>query len=382
MSIGGAIGRSVAVGSRLQPSGGGNGTAAGPVEQFSQGFRETVGVAPERVVLAAVVVLVGWYGSRLLVRYFGRPLARRFRRPSVARTVLRSARGVVLLVTAVVALSVLGFRYGDLLISVGVFSAVVGIVLAPIVGSIINGLFVIADQPYEIGDLIELADRNQRGFVEDITLRYTKVFTLDNTFLVIPNGSIRNRDVINHSAEDERTRLTLDVIVTYEGDLDEARDLIERAARDVDAVISGGPGIRIGAARYPAGPTCYIDQFGDHGVHLRLRYWAKQPYKLLTVRSLVQTRVWDALDDADVEIAYPHQHLIFDETSGQANVRVESGPNGHRPDAEVDGHTATPAEPRADADGDNGAGRRPEPDPRPDHTRRPGQAEDEEDDDG
>jgi len=60
-----------------------------------------------------------------------------------------------------------------------------------IVGSVISGVFLLADQPYEIGDMIELADRNQRGFVDDITLRYTKVFTLDNTFLVIPNGTIR-----------------------------------------------------------------------------------------------------------------------------------------------------------------------------------------------
>jgi len=84
------------------------------------------------------------------------------------------------------------------------------------------------------------------------------MFTMDNTFLVIPNGEMRNRDVVNYSAEDKRTRLALDVVVTYEGDVAEARRLIESAAREVDNVISGGPDIRIGGARYPASPTCYI----------------------------------------------------------------------------------------------------------------------------
>jgi small-conductance mechanosensitive channel len=271
----------------------------------------------------------------LFVRLFGRAVARRFDRPSVTRTVLRSIRILIGLGGVLTGLWILGFRPGDLLISVTVFSAVIGLVLAPIVGSVINGLFVLADQPYEIGDMIEIVDTGQRGFVEDITLRYTKVFTMENTFVVIPNSTIRDRDVINYSAEDERTRLTLQVLVTYEGDLAEARSLIEKAAREVDVVISGGPDIRIGSARYPAGPTCYIDDFADHGVLLSLRYWAKEPYKLLTVRSAVQTNVWDALEGADVEIAYPHQHHVFDETSGEARVAVSNGqrvgPNGGRP---------------------------------------------------
>jgi small conductance mechanosensitive channel len=228
--------------------------------------------------------------------------------------------------TLLAALSLYGLGIGNVVLSVTVFSAVVGIVLAPIVGSVINGLFVLADQPYEVGDLVELADGadGTRGFVEDITLRYTKVFTLDNTFLVVPNSAMRERDVVNYSAEDERTRLSLELLVTYDSDLDRARQLAERAARDVDDVIGGGPAIRIGSARYPAAPTCYVDEYADSGVLLTLRYWAKEPYKLLTVRSAVNERVWGALgDEPAVEIAYPHQQLVFDEDGAAANVRVQ-----------------------------------------------------------
>jgi small-conductance mechanosensitive channel len=178
-----------------------------------------------------------------------------------------------------------GLDLGNIALSVTVFSAVVGVILAPIVGSLVSGVFLLADQPYEIGDMIEFTERETRGFVEDITLRYTKVLTLDNTFVVIPNGVMRDRDVINYSAEDARTRLTLDVLVTYESDITAARRLVEKAARRVDVVINGGPAIRVGAARYPAGPTCYIDSYADSGVNLRLRYWIEEPYQLLTTRA-------------------------------------------------------------------------------------------------
>jgi small-conductance mechanosensitive channel len=278
-------------------------------------------------ILATVIVLfLAWAVSRFIIKLVGRRVARRFRRPSLTRTVLRGIRGAVFLFAILTIMGIYGLELGNIALSVTVFTAVVGVVLAPIVGSIISGVFLLADQPYEIGDMIEISDTGQQGFVDDITLRYTRIFTLDNTFVVIPNGEMRTRDVINYSAEDTRTRLELDVIVTYEGDLAEARTLIEKSARDVDGVIEGGPDIRVGSARYPAAPTCYIDTFGDHGVHLRLRYWAKEPYKLLALRSKVQSNVWERLADADVEIAYPHQHHVFDDTSGRMDVRMDNSP--------------------------------------------------------
>ena len=276
---------------------------------------------------AILVIVLAYVASHLIIRLFGRRLARRFRRPSLTRTAIRGIRVAVFLLAFFVILDIYDLGLENIALSVTVFTAVVGVVLAPIVGSVISGVFLLADQPYEIGDMIEIAETDTQGFVEDITLRYTKIFTLDNTFLVIPNGTMRDRDVYNYSAEDTRVRLDLDVVVTYESDVAEARQLIQTATRSVDAVISGGPDIRIGSARYPAAPTCYIDRFGDHGVALRLRYWVKEPYRLLAIRSAVQTAVWERLADADVEIAYPHSHMVFDDTSGELQVATRDNEN-------------------------------------------------------
>ncbi len=275
------------------------------------------------VVASVLVLLFTWLVSRLVIRLVGRRVARRLQRPSLTRTALRGIRFGVFLLGLLVVLRINGLDLGNIALSVTVFTAVVGVILAPIVGSIISGLFLLADQPFEIGDMVELTGENKRGFVEDITLRYTKIFTLDNTFLVVPNGEIRDRDVYNYSAEDPRTRQTLDVLVTYESDIDEARELIERSARDIEEVIEGGPRIRIGASRYPAYPDCLIANFGDNGVLLRLRFWVKEPYKLQTVRSKVQTSIWERFEDADVEMAYPHSHLHFDDTSGELQVAMQ-----------------------------------------------------------
>jgi small conductance mechanosensitive channel len=193
----------------------------------------------------------------------------------------------------------------------------------------VSGLFVLSDRSYEIGDMIEIVDTDDgtRGFVEDITFQNTKIFTLDNTSLVVPNSIIRDRDVINYSAEDPRTRLSLDILVTYEGDLAQARGLIEQSAREVNTVIHGGPDIRIGSARYPAAPTCYINEYADHGVLLTLRYWVEEPYKLLTVRSRIQENIWSAFDGADVGFPYPHTHVVFGEPDDGSSLEQDGSPS-------------------------------------------------------
>jgi small-conductance mechanosensitive channel len=277
-------------------------------------------------VAAALVIVAGVVISRYVVRLAGRPIARRFRRQSVAQMILRLIRGSVIAVTLVAAASILGFELGNIVLSVTVFSAVLGIVLAPIVGSAINGLFILADEPYEIGDMIELQD-GRRGFVDEITIRYTKLFTLQNTFLVVPNSTMREQLVTNYSAEDERVRLELDVLVTYESDTERARTLMRQAAREDDAVVRGGPDIRIGSARYPARPTVLRASFADDGVLLTLRYWVTKPYQIPTVESRIRDRIWNSFrsDDADIRFAYPHRHLVFDDTSGTLDTSVETG---------------------------------------------------------
>ena len=302
------------------------------------------------VIVLAIVV------ARLLVRLFSRRLAQHLERPSLTRVSLGSIRLGVYAFALLTILRINGLDLGSIALSVTVFSAVVGVILAPIVGSVISGVFLLADQPYEIGDMIELSDEGRRGFVEDITLRYTKIFTIDNSFLVVPNGEMRSRDVLNYSAEDTRMRLSLEVMITYESDLELARDRIESSARKVEGVISGGPKIRVGGARYPASPTCLIGEFADDGITLDLRYWVEEPYRLLTIRSEVQENVWTAFEDEDVEIAYPHTHHVFDDTSGE--LRIVTGEDGDAARQGERGSRATRHRERAIEDGVVTAGER------------------------
>ncbi|MFC7216271.1 mechanosensitive ion channel family protein [Saliphagus sp. GCM10025334] len=273
------------------------------------------------------VLVVAWYGSKLLTRFIRPNVTRHFRRRSVTDIVLRLLRAGAMVAAVLFALGMLGVEVTGLFLSVTVLSALLAVILAPIATDFVAGFLILVNRPYEINDMIEIVDEENRGYVEDITLRYTRILTLDNTFLVIPNSTIYDRDVKNYSASDERTRVSIEFTVTYEGDLEEAQRLLERATERINGVISGGPAIRLGGTRYPAEPRAFITEFGDHGVHIDLRFWVEKPYLPIEMRSKVHESVWEELDDANVEMAYPHTHLMFDETSGRARIAVERSQN-------------------------------------------------------
>lgn len=275
------------------------------------------------VVVALVILLGSWYGSKLIARISRPHVVNRVSRRSVSEIVLRLFRAVTMLLAVFVVLGIFGVELSDLVLSVTVLSVVIGVILTPVASDLVGGFFILVNRPYEVGDMIELTDQEASGHVLDVTLRYTKIQTLENTFLVVPNSTIRERDVVNLSADDERTRVSIEFLVTYEGDLEEARDLLEEAASETDGVIEGGPDISMGKTKYPAKPNAFIDSFADHGVLLDLNFWVERPYLPRMMRSRIHETVWEKLDGADVEIAYPHTHLVFDETSGTAHISLD-----------------------------------------------------------
>jgi small conductance mechanosensitive channel len=132
-----------------------NGTPGAPQtnntsESIQQGSQEAVETAtrilPEwipqwsvQVALAILAFVLAWYGSKLLVRLLGRRVARRFRRPSVSQAVLRSIRVVVMFFAVLTAAALLGVGLSNILLSVTVLTVAIGVVISPILGSIISG---------------------------------------------------------------------------------------------------------------------------------------------------------------------------------------------------------------------------------------------------
>jgi len=248
------------------------------VDIISRAALDLFSVRGPEIIAAALVLVTGWWLSKKAVKFVGRPVSMWLRRPSLVKAVLRMVRFIIVSLSVLIALSILEVELSGLLVSMGVVSAIVALVLAPFVSSWISGFFILVDRPYEIGDMISLRQPDVTGFVKEITMRYTKIMTLDNSFLVIPNQNMRNKDVVNYSADDIRLRRSLDVTVTYECAIETAEQSLIDAAMETDGISKSGDDIRIVAATYKVEPTVFVRDFGDNGILLTLRYWLKEPY--------------------------------------------------------------------------------------------------------
>jgi len=210
-------------------------------------------------------------------------------------TVLRSlVSAVVWGVTALIVLAEFGVNLGPLLAGAGIAGIALGFGAQTLVRDFLSGMFMLAEDQYGIGDIIDVGDAS--GVVEEIRLRTTRLRDVNGNVWFFPNGEIRR--VANKSQL--WSRAVLDIGVAYGADLDLASRAIKEAADSVwrDAL----PGATILEEPMILG----VEDLGDSAVTIRLMIKV-DPGEQWAVSRLVRRRIKDGLDAAGVEIPFPQQ---------------------------------------------------------------------------
>lgn len=117
-------------------------------------------------------------------------------------------------------------------------------------------------KPFKVGDYIIEHSHNNEGTVTEISIFYTKLLTVDNKLIVIPNGTLSNSSLTNVTNKDRR-RVDLVVGIAYEADIRTAKDVIYAVAEKEEA--------RIPEEK----PVVYVDNLAASSVDIGLRVWVK-----------------------------------------------------------------------------------------------------------
>lgn len=183
-----------------------------------------------------------------------------------------------------------------LLVGAGFLGIVVGMAARQTLGSVIAGFVLMFSRPMELGDWVEIDDRE--GIVTDITIVNTRLRNFDGETVVIPNDRVSNSTVINRSQQGQ-LRVRVDVGIDYDADIDKAREVAREAIDAVDEV-----------AKNPK-PQVVPTGFGDSAISLQLRFWIARPTIAWEVkaRSAVVSEVKSAFDRAGIKIPYPQREL-------------------------------------------------------------------------
>ncbi|WP_435359453.1 mechanosensitive ion channel family protein [Haloarchaeobius sp. DFWS5] len=219
--------------------------------------------------------------------------ARNRNNPTVQEAVSRYVWVLVLSVAAATALAVAG--YGAWLTNSAIVLAAVTLALGvagqQVVGAVISGLFLVADPYFNVGDWISWNGRE--GVVESITLRTTRVRTLQNEVITVPNTELTANSVARPPYGRGRFRITEHVGISYDDDVDAALRLLREAASADPSVL-----------RDPA-PAAYVVAFGGDAVELMVQYWlpADTRRNLLSIRSNFARRLKREFERGEITLS-------------------------------------------------------------------------------
>ncbi len=260
---------------------------------------------PDPWVVGAVAMAVVVVVSIAVRVALGAALGRVGSDAAVARQVGRLAGLVLLVGGAVYALDLAGVTVGPLLGALGVGGIALAFAAQDILQNLVAGILIQLRRPFRVGDQIGSLD--YEGTVRDIDLRSVRLSTFDGLDVVIPSASVLGNPIVNHTRTPCR-RTTLMVGVAYGSDLEQAVDLAQRAAEDVDLVQAE-----------PAAPAAYVEEFGDSTINLAVLFWHGATIReLREARSRVAISIKRRFDEAGIEIAFPQREVRLLGGSGAA----------------------------------------------------------------
>lgn len=250
--------------------------------------------APYLKVLA--VFIIGF----LLAKLFGRVLEHRASErvgKHVGKVGGRVVYYAVLFLTLVIALSILNIELKTVLAAAGVLTIAIGFAAQTTLGNMISGLMLLGDRPFQVEDYIEVEDKS--GFVVSIDLLSTKLRTLDNTLVRIPNETLIKSTVRNVTRYDIR-RIDIEVGVTYFDDLEKTQKVLEQVARQEVLVLE------------EPRPVALAQRFSESSIDFTLRTWVPRK-QFFAARSNLVKRIKRAFDEQGITIAFPHRTLYIAE---------------------------------------------------------------------
>ncbi len=209
----------------------------------------------------------------------------------------RSTQVALYVLATLTVLSIWEINLGGLLVGAGFLGIVVGLAARQTLGSLIAGFVLMFARPFEIGDWVQIGDRE--GIVTEISIINTRIQTFDGEYAMLPNDTVASSEIVNRTRKG-RLRIRVEVGVDYATDTDLAIDTATAAMRNVDEILT-----------VPQ-PQAVLKEFGGSAVVLELRFWIDKPSSRRRWRA--QTAVIGAVKSGfereGIKIPFPQRELM------------------------------------------------------------------------
>ncbi|WP_299417717.1 mechanosensitive ion channel family protein [uncultured Sulfitobacter sp.] len=263
--------------------------------------RAAIELLPQAVVALAVVIIVALLnklGKMLMQRVLGRMRLRQS-----LKELLILLFSIVIWTTGIMIAAVIlfpGLTPASILTGLGIGSVAIGFAFKDVFENFLAGIIILFRREMRIGDHIEC--EGIEGEVKHIAIRESHIRQTDGQLIIVPNSILFKNPVVIRTDKDHR-RIRIICGVSYDTDVDAARDVISDAITACETV------------QQDAGPVqVFANEFGDSSVNFEVTWWAgSTPADVRRSRDQVVAGIKRALDNAGIEIPFPYRTLTFKE---------------------------------------------------------------------
>lgn len=272
------------------------------VNQLTQYVQDSI---PELITfgLKVLAALVAFFVGRLVIRWIRKIVRRSFERSGSDKGVEQFVDSLLkyglyaLLVFSLI--SSLGFDTTSVAAVLASGGVAIGLALQGSLSNFAGGVLILLLKPFVVGDYIIEDSNGKEGTVKEIQIFYTKLSTIDNKTIVIPNGMLTNNSITNATAKDER-QLDLRVGISYDADIRQAKSVIENLLIKDECIIKNEQ------------INVFVHELADSAVVLGIRAWVKnEEYWETRWRLLEEIKI--LLDENGIEIPYPQMAVHMKE---------------------------------------------------------------------
>jgi small conductance mechanosensitive channel len=270
------------------------------IEAFARAMAVKFADFLPRLFAAFLVLLAFWIFHRFLQRILNRTLFSGRFDFMAADIVRKLVKYVILGLGLLMAASQLGFDIVSMLAGLGVAGLAVGLAAKDTLSNFIAGLIILWDRPFALGDDVEIA--GVEGLVRHIELRATKLETLDGNDVIIPNGEVVSKNIVNYTRT-PRVRVRVPLAVAHGAEAESVRQALLELPKGDERVLSE-----------PAPSVDLMDMSGP-SLLFELRFWIGSPRTRNAVRSEYLEKAKRALREADILIpAGPGELIVWERT--------------------------------------------------------------------
>lgn len=193
-------------------------------------------------------------------------------------------------IIGITALAIMGVPMSSIVAVVGSCGLAIGLALQGSLSNIAGGFIILIFKPFVLGDFISAGDIS--GKVEDIGIFHTKLITVDNKRIIVPNATISNATLTNASALETR-RVDLNFTASYDADISKVEAALLKVCNEHPLVLKD-----------PA-PFARLSAHLDSSLQYTVRVWCKnEDYWTVYYDLLKDVKV--EFDAQGIEIPYPH----------------------------------------------------------------------------